>query len=234
MYAGKPLTMFHLTDGKHFRLKSEAKYLAILTEPHMLQLTHHSTPSRVTYNYLQFSTLIMLAFLSHSNLLILHCDVYFWIITRVGEGCPTISFSRFHTDSRALDRSSLVPEWWLFFLFFFSVQCGIKIDEVGTGDEVERSVIRFNHCVVLYHLHQYRAALALLEKMYTGLESLGNSFFLRGNSSASSLPCAIHFLAWSNVHIVWYMHTPMNADVEYQRDAMPCIEIIVLSLQRRV
>lgn len=47
------------------------------------------------------------------------------------------------------------------------------MDAVGTGDEVERSVIRFNHCVVLYHLHQYCAALALLEKMYTGLESLG-------------------------------------------------------------
>lgn len=72
----------------------------------------------------------------------------------------------------------------------FSVQCGIKIDEVGTGDEVERSVIRFNHCVVLYHLHQYRAALALLEKMYTGLESLGESF-PRGDVNASSLLCGL-------------------------------------------
>ena len=57
--------------------------------------------------------------------------------------------------------------------FVIPLQCGIKIDAVGTGDEVERSVIRFNHCVLLYHLHQYCAALALLEKMYTGLESLG-------------------------------------------------------------
>lgn len=36
--------------------------------------------------------------------------------------------------------------------------------------------MQFNHCVVLYHLHQYRAALTLLEKMYTGLESLGKLF----------------------------------------------------------
>lgn len=77
---------------------------------------------------------------------------------------------------------------------FFPVQCGIKIDEVGTGDEVERSVIRFNHCVVLYHLHQYRAALALLEKMYTGLESLGNFYFLRGKSGAPSFLCIFFFI----------------------------------------
>ncbi|KAK8742716.1 hypothetical protein OTU49_001638 [Cherax quadricarinatus] len=54
-------------------------------------------------------------------------------------------------------------------------QCGFKIDEVDSTDEVDRSVIHLNHCIVLYHLHQYRAALSLLEKMYTSLESLEES-----------------------------------------------------------
>ncbi|KAK7076165.1 CCR4-NOT transcription complex subunit 10, partial [Halocaridina rubra] len=54
-------------------------------------------------------------------------------------------------------------------------QAGFKIDEVSLSGEVDQSVIHLNNCVILYHLHQYRTALALLEKMYVGLESLEES-----------------------------------------------------------
>ncbi|XP_076034064.1 CCR4-NOT transcription complex subunit 10 isoform X2 [Oratosquilla oratoria] len=56
-----------------------------------------------------------------------------------------------------------------------ATSAGINIENIGSIDDVEQCVFYLNHCVLLYHLQQYRTAIAILEKMFTCLESLEES-----------------------------------------------------------
>lgn len=44
------------------------------------------------------------------------------------------------------------------------------------SDDVERSVVRYNQAVVLYHLGQYQAALKIVGNLFTSVEFMGKIF----------------------------------------------------------
>lgn len=59
----------------------------------------------------------------------------------------------------------------------YVLQIELNLEQLDSLEDVENCIYYYNHAVLLYHLKHYTKALAVINKVYSFIESLGNQLF---------------------------------------------------------